>query len=266
MPKLTLLEITQDVLNDLDSDPVNSIYDTQESDQIANIAKSVYYEMLARREYPHLHRLLDLDPSNDVTKPTHMKLLTEVQTFGVMHYNKQEQPTDKVEYVPIERLRPEEFLYKTNQRNSTEDNVDVIKDWANIDLLIRNDKFPEYYTTFDDEWLVFDSYNKEFESTLQASNVQAFGNVEPAWSMDDAFVPDFPSQHFPTYVAEIKSVAFLVLKQMASQKHEQQSARGQRWLARQGRKVKHGINYPDMGRKGKLSATRHHNPLFSKDA
>jgi hypothetical protein len=41
--KMTLLEIVQDVLNDMDSDEVNSISDTVEATQIANICRSVYY-------------------------------------------------------------------------------------------------------------------------------------------------------------------------------------------------------------------------------
>jgi len=42
MAKMTVLEIVQDILNDIDGDEVNSIDDTLESEQVAQIVKSTY--------------------------------------------------------------------------------------------------------------------------------------------------------------------------------------------------------------------------------
>ncbi len=44
--KYTLLEIVQEILSDMDSDEVNSIDDTTESEQVATIVKSTYLSMM----------------------------------------------------------------------------------------------------------------------------------------------------------------------------------------------------------------------------
>jgi len=55
--KLSLLDITQKILSSLDSDPVNSIDDTVESIQVADIVKESYYSLMAERDWPFLHEL-----------------------------------------------------------------------------------------------------------------------------------------------------------------------------------------------------------------
>ena len=50
MPKLTLLDMTQDILSDIDSDEVNSISDTPDSLQVAGIIKSSFYDMIDIKE------------------------------------------------------------------------------------------------------------------------------------------------------------------------------------------------------------------------
>ena len=65
--RMTLLEIVQDVLNDIDSDNVNSIRDTVESEQVAAIVKSCYFEMIGNRNWPHLKKLFQLEHSESIS-------------------------------------------------------------------------------------------------------------------------------------------------------------------------------------------------------
>jgi len=46
MPKLTVLDMVQDVLSDMDSDEVSSIDDTVEAMQVAQIIKTAFYEVI----------------------------------------------------------------------------------------------------------------------------------------------------------------------------------------------------------------------------
>ena len=48
MPKLTLLNMTQNILSEMDSDEVNGIADTVESTQVAHIIETMYYDLTAR--------------------------------------------------------------------------------------------------------------------------------------------------------------------------------------------------------------------------
>lgn len=68
MPKYTLLDMTQDILSDMNSDEVNSIADTIESMQVAQIIKSTYYNIIDGRDWPHLYQMFQLTPSGDTAK------------------------------------------------------------------------------------------------------------------------------------------------------------------------------------------------------
>lgn len=250
MAKMTLLEMVQDILNDLDSDEVNSIDDTVEATQIAQILKTTYFELSASRNWAHQKGLIKLQSSGTTARPTHMTLTDEVKELNFIKYNKQNAGETRKRYLEVHYKTPEEFLRICNDRNNDNSNIDVISDEsASVDLLIMNDKQPDYWTSFDDENIVFDSYDVVVESTLQQNNVQAHGVLNPVWVMSDTHTPDMPEEAFPGYLAEAKSVAFYVLKQMINEKSEQQSTRQRRWLSRKNWRAKGGIQYYNYGRK-----------------
>ena len=62
MAKMTLLEMVQDIMSDMDSDEVNSINDSQEATQVAQIIKSTYYNIIDGRDMPFLYELFQLQP------------------------------------------------------------------------------------------------------------------------------------------------------------------------------------------------------------
>lgn len=72
MAQPTLLEIVQDIASSLSSDSVNSISDTPESLQIANIVKRTYYDLTARAELPEHYQLFQLNASGSTLQPTVM--------------------------------------------------------------------------------------------------------------------------------------------------------------------------------------------------
>ena len=248
--KKTLLEIVQSILNDLDSDEVNSIDDTVEASQVAQIVRSCYEELISNRNWPHLKKLVQLEASGELAKPNYMKLPDGIKELISFKYNKQDVGETKIQYLDVTYKYPDEFLTLINNRNSTNANVQTVTDKSGVSLLILKDKTPEYWTSFDDEYLVCDSYDADVDSTLQKSKTQAIAYIEPVWQQDDSFIPDLPSEAFSLLIEESKSTAFLVLKQMANQKAEQKANRQQRWLSRKAWQAKGGIRFPDYGRKG----------------
>lgn len=249
MAKLTLLDMVQEILSDMDSDEVNSIDDTVESEQVATIVKSTYFAMMSNRNWPHLRRSIQLQASGDSSKPTHMKVQDEVKELCFINYNKAKSGETKRRYSEITYLEPDQFIHKTNQENSDSSEVEIIVDYGGIELLVRNDKAPTYYTSFDDENLVFDSYDSVVDSTLQQSKVQSQAYVIPSWTTSDSFIPDLPDEAFTALVEEAKSKAQFKLRSVVDEKSEQEAARQQRWLSRKARRVNNGIKYPDYGRK-----------------
>jgi len=61
MAKLTLLEMTQDIMSDMDSDDVNSINDSVEALQVAQIIKTTYYNIIDGKNYAFLYELFQVD-------------------------------------------------------------------------------------------------------------------------------------------------------------------------------------------------------------
>ena len=72
MATQTLLTMVQNILSEMSSDEVNSISDTTESMQVANIIQSKFYDIIARGTFPLDNQLFQLNPSNDSTKPVLM--------------------------------------------------------------------------------------------------------------------------------------------------------------------------------------------------
>jgi hypothetical protein len=249
--KYTLLEITQEILSDMDSDEVNSIDDTTESEQVATIVKSTYLSMMANRNWPHTRKLVTVETTGGSAYPTHVSIKENVKELCFLNYNKAKQGETRKKYLPVKFVEPDEFLRRTNHLNNDNDNVDIITDFTGIELLIQNNKAPDFCTSFDDEIIVFDSYDSNVESTIQVSKVQAMAYVVPEWTHLDDAVPDLPEDAFPALIEEAKSRAAFRIGKFQDVKAEQESGRQQRWLARKARKINGGIKYPDYGRTGR---------------
>ena len=250
MVKYTLLELVQSILNDMDGDQVNSIFDTVESEQVATIVKDTYYALLSNRNWPHTARLITLIPSADPGLPTHVRLPDNVKELISLNYNKHRFGETRRMYQPVKYICPDDFLRRSNGRNNLNFNADIVIDPSGVDLIIPNNTAPSYFTSFNDTDLVFDSYDAAVDDTIQASKIQARAYVMPAWEHLDTHIPDLPAEAFMALLEEAKSRAMFKLKQMQDIKAEQESARQQSWLSRKAYKVAGGIKYPSYGRRG----------------
>lgn len=248
--KLCLLDMVQDILSDMDSDEVNSIDDTVESRQVAQIVKTTYMNMCSNRNWGDQKRLITLNHAGDITKPTHLQLPESFKELQYLAYNVKDSdnvgPLD--EYRKLQYRYPDEFLRIVNTRPRQNDNYLEVEDYGGVKLFIKNNTPPTYWTSFDDKYVVCDSYDEEVDSTLQAAKTQCLAVLAPSWDMRDAFVPQLPIEGFSALLADAKSTAFLVLKQMANEKAESTSRRQQTWLARKNATAKNGQRYQTYGR------------------
>ncbi len=247
--KYTLLEMVSDILSDMDSDEVNSIDDTVEAQQVAQIIKTCYFEMIANRNWPHLKKLIQLDPSLDTTRPVYLKIPEEVKELEFVRYDVTKADAVNQEWRTLKYKEPLEFLDYVSTRNSSNDNVVKISDYNGVQLLIVNDQAPTYWTSFDDVHLVVDSYDKAVDDTIKKSKTACSVYINPSWERMDESVPNLPIEAFPALLEEAKSTAFLALKQMANQKAEQKAKRQQSWLSRKAWTAAGGVQYPSYGRK-----------------
>jgi len=70
--KYSLLQYVQNILSSMGSDEINSIGDTTESQQVANIIEQTYYNMIGRYDLPEHNQLIQLTPSNNAAQPVLM--------------------------------------------------------------------------------------------------------------------------------------------------------------------------------------------------
>jgi len=222
MAKLTLLDMTQNILSAMDSDAVNSIDDTVEAVQVAELVKESFFDLMSQRDWPFLFTLAALEALGDVNNPTKMKIPDTWNKIKWIKYNKQE-----VEYVA-----PEDFKHLVDNRTETANVVD-----ANGYVINRD---PKYWTSYDDVYIYFDGYNKTVESTLQASKSVGYAGVQPTWTHSDSFIPAIPEKFFPTLLSEAKAQAFINLKQQQNVREERKAQRGRMTMRNEAWKNEYG--------------------------
>ena len=209
MAKLTLLDMVQDIMNDMDSDEVNDITDTVESAQVAQIVKTTYFKIVtARDDWPFLRTLTTLTGLGDTSNPTKMQIPDGMNKVYWVRYNKK----------PVSYMEPADFKDMIDGREEQEDVIDENGYGVSAD--------PLYWTSYDDTYIHFDSYDVDEDTTLQTSKSAVYGILVPSWTHSNAFVPTLPEKMFPTLLASAKGTAFLVLKQQGNAKEESYAERG----------------------------------------
>jgi len=258
--KFSLLEMTQNILSRMSSDEVNSISDTTESLQVAQIIKNKFYDIVARGDLPEQTQFFQLDPSDDPTKPVLMfspdrvssiewlkyfntnpkEGSTQEDQFGAFSHdlntdivsNSMEDtdtPMPGYEYVTM--ISIQQFMDMINRFNPTDDNVGSFQ-FSDADGLetytfyYKTDHQPRWCTMISNKFVIFDSFDSTQDDTLQRSKTFGYGEVVPKFLMEDTFVPNLDDQQFPLLIAEATALAFFELKQMPHQKAEQEIKRG----------------------------------------
>lgn len=256
MSEYTLLDYVQTILSSMDSDEVNSYDDTVESLQVANIVKTVYNDIQARVDLPEHHTLFELNASGDATKPVLMTRPDDVMSIEWIQYDKVMDGDTNPIYTEIKFLPIDEFLRRTDQLDvdATEvESFDLAIDADDITFKYRNDTGPSYYTTFDDDHIVFDAYDSTVDTTLQKDKTRCYGRKEQSFEMSNTFVPFMDRDLQTLLLNEAKVLAFAELKQMGHDVARQWANRG--WVKSQ--KSKRGIDQnrselnrlPDYGRR-----------------
>jgi len=236
MSRKTLLDMTQNILSAMDSDEVDSIGDTVESLQVAEVIKETYEYITVGLDIPGRAGIIKLDSSVDVALPNHMTVPSNVERIEWIRYDGN----------TIEYKSPLAFMdYVAGRGTGAE--VTTIENMA-----IYNDRDPTCYTSFDDDTVVFDSFDSTVGSTLMQSKTLCWGQRSIVFLMEDTFVPTLPLDMFPRLLAEAKAACFVNFKQV-SNSTEERRARNQKVVNMNSRfktgTVKPIDRLPDYGRK-----------------
>jgi len=260
--KLTLLSLTQSILSSLNSDEVNSISDTTESLQVAEVIRTTYFNIVARLSLPEHEQPIQLEPSLDLTIPILMHIPDGVNNLKWLKYFNSKSVTigEPMGYEYVTILPITQFIDMINSFNPNNSNVssftftDSISGFpGSYTFYFKDDKQPQYCTIINNYYVIFDGYDNTVDSTLQKTKTMGYGSIIPVFRMEDSFIPNLAEEQFPLLLNEAKSLAFFELKQSPHPKAEQEAKRG--WSSIQ--KDKAIINrptyfdqLPNFGRRG----------------
>lgn len=242
--KRTLLEMVQSILSDMDSEPVNSIGDTIEAMQIASVIEDTFYNITVAREIPEHKKLLKMTSLSDTTRPTYFRYPNSTKEIEKLFYNVS---TDGgANFREIRYVDPLTFL--SRMPTQTQGNTVSADIPSGTQLVFVNNKMPSYYTSFDDNLVILDSFDSSVETILQESKTRAYGTVYPSFSISDDFVPEVDDTMLPYLLAEAKSTCFSLFKSGSDPKVEQAARRLKSFVQNDMYKTKMPFKRPHYGR------------------
>lgn len=260
--KYTLLELTQNILESMSSDEVNSINDTSESRQVALICKTAFYDIASELNLPEHFDVYELQASGDSGKPTIMYRPDTAHNLIWLKYNVRTIADDADDWLAMSYLPINDFFNYIHNLRTNQDNVIAYTHLVNgdsITLYARDDHAPQFYSSFDDNTIVFDAYDAAVDSTLQKTKTLGFGGMSKIFSMEDDFIPPLDEQVFSLYYNECKSIAWAELKETPNMMSERAAKRQRTSLQRDktafGDVLSRFDRLPNFGRNGRWGST-----------
>lgn len=225
--KLTLLEMTQEILTSMDGEEVNSIDDTTEAGSVSVLIRRAYYDLINFLK-PHEHyRLFELEATTSAS-PTLMTLPTDISFLQWVKYNEATTDDTTPAFRDVEFLDLGEFLKRMYFLDDDDDNVEsfVYTDTGDsINFLCYNDRFPSSFTCYNDNLIIFDSYESDEDTNLQKTKTLCYGRELPTFSLTDSFTPDLDAQQFSALVNKAKTLCFAELRQTDNALSEREERR-----------------------------------------
>lgn len=240
----------------MSSDEVNSIGDSTESRQVAEIIRQKYLDIINRVSLPEHEQLIQLVSSTDTDLPVLMYVPEGVGAISWLKYYNSNvldsasttsthdvntdlennsgsglNPPPGYEYVTILPVR--QFVDYVGGYNPEESDVET---WTFTDAShgfpgvytfnYKTLQQPTYACIINNYYVIFDSYDSTQDSTLQSSKTMAWGRITPVFKMEDTFIPDLAEEQFQLLLNEAKALAFFELKQQPHQLAIQETKRG----------------------------------------
>lgn len=220
----TLGNIVKTLLSDLDYDEVSNISENTESLQVARIVISTYKSMVLRLQLPVEKRLFQLDATNTST-PTFMRIPSEISKVETIYYDTRADYNDPIKLTKIPHVSPEVFLRTSNGLNTSDPAVTTVLINSDTPLLIRNDRQPSCWTSFNNVDIVFDAYDSDVEANLQNSKTQCFGVLTSDIPLVDSSPIPLDDHLIPLLLAEARVRCFIRLKQSRDPSSEDEARR-----------------------------------------
>lgn len=249
MPR-TVLELIQDIITETSGDTINSISDTVEAMDVGTIMRQVYSEIVDKYDLPSTRTVQNLTGLGDVARPNIMEIPDGSYDIQWIKYDNRTAVSGNIAYAPIKYQTPDEFMSRVTSGPSTDTtNYKVVFANTGVPMIINKKHGPQFWTSFDDNLIVFDAYNSAVDSTLQSSKSMIYVETRPSLTIADAIVPTLPENlENLLYIKTLNRVLGTddIIKQGLIRQELTTEVRTQRNKWRQGRQT-HNTN--EFGRK-----------------
>lgn len=228
----------------MDSDEVNSINDTVESQQVVQVIKTVYNDIVSRGDPLTLKTPFTLDSAADADFPVLMTKPDSIVNIDWIRYNGAPIDSEEPSWQDVTYLEPGDFIKFVQQFSINSEDVGTMTYTVNGFTMVFNYKtnnFPHFYTSFDDNVIIFDSFDSQISDTLQTVRTLCYGLRDVTFSETDGFIPELSSDQFSLLLNEAKSLAWAELKQTPHAKAEQSARRNWVHLAKTRKHIPTGL-------------------------
>lgn len=193
--KLTLLEIVQDMLTATDSENVTSVGHSEDAGMCVNIANREFERLISKFRWRHTRAFSKLEVTANLNEMGLATNAIAIKPYSVYYSDAR-----------VTWMDEDDFLAFTISRSTSETNV---QDSNNIK--IYNDRDPQYYTSFNDETLVFDAIPTG--GGLVKANTDCIVYTHPTSRLiSDGEYFDLPKQAFSALVQRCIARAVLEIK------------------------------------------------------
>lgn len=249
MSRLTLLSVVQTYLDYVDGFEVDSIYDSDESMQAATIAEHMYYTVIDKlKDFQFKTNINSLEAVLDPARPAMLKIPDQVSFIQNARIQYNIHKNGGVKYKDLKWLAPDDFLDYVNGR-TTDVQYTQEMEVNGVPLVIVNNQPPEYFTSFDDQYVVFDAFDSDVDTTLQESKTQVISQSSDTFLKQDDFVIPLPDWAHSGYQDLVISECAQALRQMDIPRA---SMRAQRFMAElQMQQIRLGKKYNTKKRYGR---------------
>jgi len=255
----TLLYTVQRVIEKLDLDPVNSINDSEDAILIAREAESTFYDLLSRNEWPDQYDLIEIESVSDIYNPTALRLPTNTTMVSSFRYDVTGPDDTETIIRQLEQVDTEEFLRRIYNRSSIDTDI-TIANYKDIPLYIYNNQTPSYFTTFDNETIILDSWYQSEESTVQGSKSIVRASTIPVFLVDpetaeevadiDTYIIPLEVTVYPLYLSELTAACSMMLNGAQAIEEERRRNRSISRLRQKAFRTDVNIKRNDFGRRG----------------
>ena len=203
------------------SDEVNSYADTVESYAVALLIKQCFYDAAVELGLPEHESLFELEASGDSAKPTLMTIPTVATRLDKVLYDNKNTGDNFTKFEECKYMKFDDFMNMQkalqNEPTSNVGEMSYSNNSQTFKVMYSKLAFPRYYTTTDDNSIIFDSYLASLDTTLMKSKTMCYGAVYPSFTLSDGAYPDLDPTQFPYLLAKAKTRAFIEIKQQPNQ-------------------------------------------------